>query len=379
MNWSYWEKTAFIGKPDVVIIGSGIVGLSTAIELKTAQPSLRVMILERGVLPYGASTRNAGFACYGSMSELMEDLEKHPHKDVFALVERRWKGLVRLRKRLGDNNLKYEPFGGYEVFTAEDKNLFESCLSNVDDFNKTLESITGLQNVYQNATDKISSFGLGNVQHMIENSGEGQIDTGSMMQSLIAFAKNLNIEILNGIQVSSIKTENNSVKILSDNCDTIEAHRVIITTNGFAKQFLPSYEVEPARAQVLVTEAITGLQLKGSFHYDHGYYYFRNIGNRILFGGARNLDFEAENTTDFSMTDKIQNRLDELLHKMIAPGKNPKVEMRWSGIMGIGPKKSPIVQKVSDRIFCAVRMGGMGVALGSLVGEDAAKLVMADL
>jgi glycine/D-amino acid oxidase-like deaminating enzyme len=138
-------------------------------------------------------------------------------------------------------------------------------------------------------------------------------------------------------------------------------------------------EVEPARAQVLVTKPVEGLQLKGSFHYDHGYYYFRNIGNRILFGGARNLDFEEENTMDFSLTSKIQNRLDELLTTMIAPGRNPEVEMRWSGIMGIGPKKSPIVEKVSERIYCAVRMGGMGVALGSLVGEDAAKMVLTEL
>jgi glycine/D-amino acid oxidase-like deaminating enzyme len=249
----------------------------------------------------------------------------------------------------------------------------------LDDFNKSLQTITGLQNVYRDATDKISKFGLGNIRHMIENSGDGQIDTGLMMHSLIAFTKNLGIEILNGIQVNSIKAENNSVTLISENCDKIEANAVIITTNGFARQFLPNLEVEPARAQVLVTKPVEGLQLKGSFHYDHGYYYFRNIGNRILFGGARNLDFEEENTMDFSLTSKIQNRLDELLTTMIAPGRNPEVEMRWSGIMGIGPKKSPIVEKVSERIYCAVRMGGMGVALGSLVGEDAAKMVLTEL
>jgi glycine/D-amino acid oxidase-like deaminating enzyme len=130
---------------------------------------------------------------------------------------------------------------------------------------------------------------------------------------------------------------------------------------------------------VLITKPVSGLQLKGSFHYDEGYYYFRNVGNRVLFGGARNMDFETEQTSAFGLTSTIQNRLDELLQNMILPGKKYEVEMRWSGIMGLGPQKSPIIQKVNERVYCAVRMGGMGIALGSVVGEDAANLVLHDV
>ena len=110
----------------MAIIGSGIVGLSAALALLDRQPQLSVAVIERGVLPEGASTRNAGFACFGSMTELLDDLETMPESDVFALVERRFKGLQRLRKRVGDDNLRYEGLGGYEIFLtamnkAEDK------------------------------------------------------------------------------------------------------------------------------------------------------------------------------------------------------------------------------------------------------------------
>ena len=37
------------------------------------------------------------------------------------------------------------------------------------------------------------------------------------------------------------------------------------------------------------------------------------------------------------------------------------------------------IKKVEENIFCAVRMGGMGVAIGSLVGEDAAEMVSRSL
>lgn len=46
------------------------------------------------------------------------------------------------------------------------------------------------------------------------------------------------------------------------------------------------------------------------------------------------------------------------------------------GILGIGKIKSPIIKKVSENITVSVRMGGMGVALGTLAGEDGAKLLL---
>jgi glycine/D-amino acid oxidase-like deaminating enzyme len=119
MNYSYWEQETFIKSLDLAVIGSGIVGLSSAIYLKQANPGLKIIVLEKGVMMDGASLRNAGFACFGSPSELLDDLSKHTEKEVFDLVERRWKGLLALRKLLGDSAIEYEPLGGYEVFENE--------------------------------------------------------------------------------------------------------------------------------------------------------------------------------------------------------------------------------------------------------------------
>jgi len=43
--------------------------------------------------------------------------------------------------------------------------------------------------------------------------------------------------------------------------------------------------------------------------------------------------------------------------------------------MGVGTEKKPIIKHYSPNVVCAVRMGGMGVAIGSLVGKEAAKLI----
>ena len=142
---------------------------------------------------------------------------------------------------------------------------------------------------------------------------------------------------------------------------------------GFNK--LLEEKVQPARAQVLITKPIKNLQIKGTFHLDKGYYYFRNIDNRILFGGGRNLDFKTEETSEFGQTSLIQNELENILKTTILPNTPFEIEHRWSGIMGVGDQKKAIVKQLSSHVFCGVRLGGMGVAIGSLVGKELAALI----
>ena len=73
---SFWEIESLISY-DYIIVGGGITGLSTAISIKEKDASKNILIIERGVLPTGASTKNAGFACFGSMTELIDDMEQN--------------------------------------------------------------------------------------------------------------------------------------------------------------------------------------------------------------------------------------------------------------------------------------------------------------
>lgn len=377
MQLSYWEKDRFFSDIDVLVIGSGIVGLNAALQLKQTAPSLRVMVIERGILPSGASTKNAGFACFGSCTELIDDLGNHSEDEVFALVEKRYRGLQRLRSNLGDRAIAFEQLGGYEVFD-EDK-TYQECLAHIDPFNRRMQRITGNPETYRRADEAIAGFGFKGVRHLLLNTEEGQIDTGRMMAALIEKTQTAGVRIINGLGIVSFASESRGVTVQTDQDFTISARKLLICTNGFARQLLPEYDVDPARAQVLITSPIEGLKVRGTFHYEKGYYYFRNVGNRILFGGGRNLDFSGEKTTDMQLTPVIQNKLEQLLEELILPGVSYSIEQRWSGIMGVGGRKSSIVKPVQENIFCAVRMGGMGVAIGSLVGEEAAAMVVQTL
>lgn len=374
-NLSYWERETFLKNIDVLIIGSGIVGLSAALHLKEKSPSLNVVIAERGTFPSGASTKNAGFSCFGSVSELLDDLETQSEDFVLGILEKRWLGLQRLQERVGRKNMHYFQHGNYEVFKASDRVLFEECRSNIEQLNQKLSPIIGIKNTFSVANHAIDSFGFGGIEQLIWNKAEGQIHTGKMMQSLLKLAQQQNITILNGLGIKDLQENDATVEVITDQDWSLQAKKVLVATNGFANKLFPKLEVRPARNQVLVTKPIAGLPIQGCFHYHKGYVYFRNIDNRVLLGGARHLDLEGETTDEFGFSADIQDYLTEFLKTTILPNQKVEIDYWWSGIMGIGTAKKPLVEKVSNNIAIAVRMGGMGIAIGSLIGEEGAELL----
>jgi glycine/D-amino acid oxidase-like deaminating enzyme len=370
MQLSYWELKNWFTDVNYTVVGSGIVGLHAALRLREKFPDSKIVVLEKGMLPHGASTKNAGFACFGSISEIIDDLKSHSEEEVFNLVQKRWKGLQLLRKRLGDERIDFKPYGGYELFLKEDESCYEECVKKLPLINEILRPLFKAE-VFAKEIDRFGFNGIR--EHLVFNPFEAQIDTGNMMQALLKEAISENILILNQQTVTSFLDMGNEVEIVLDDF-SFSTKKVLFATNGFANE-LTNGAVKPARAQVLITEPIKNLDIKGTFHFDRGYYYFRNIGDRILLGGGRNLDFETETTTEFAQTEIVQNKLEQLLKEVILPNQEVKIAHRWSGIMGIGNSKNPIVSQLSENVYCGVRLGGMGVAIGSLIGTELADLI----
>lgn len=368
MNFSYWEQKEWFSNIDFTIIGSGIVGLFCALTLRQKHPKANILVLEKGMLPQGASTKNAGFACFGSISELVDDLQHHTKEEVYNLVEKRWKGLQKLRETLGDKKIDFQQNKGFEIF--ENKADFELYQSKISEINQLLQPIfkTDVFKVVEN------TFGFENCHpKLIVNQLEGQLDTGKMMNALLEKVHRENIKILNNIKVDAFSEADKNVMVKTNSIE-FSTKKLLIATNGFANQLL-NENIKPARAQVLITKPIENLHINGTFHLDKGYYYFRNIDDRILFGGGRNLDFKTEETTESGRTELVQNHLKKLLKTVILPKTDFEIDYSWSGIMGVGSQKKPIVKQISSNIFCGVRLGGMGVAIGSLVGDELANLV----
>ncbi|RPI68401.1 MAG: FAD-binding oxidoreductase [Ignavibacteriae bacterium] len=416
MNPSFWEhdvwnqaasqpRSGFVHLTcDVAIIGGGIIGISTAIELKERHPDLHVVVIERSDPPRGASTRNAGFACFGSVSEIAHDIDLMGADQARDLVQRRLEGLHQLRSRCSGFDIGYEEHGGHEIFIDH-----HPSLDRIDEINTLLEPLFhGPAFAVRN--DLIAAHGFSpRVATLVHTPYEGTLHSGLMVRGLWSLAQRLGVEIVVGEVVPRLtrndsttlprsarndstplprSARNDSTALLLSTGEEITAQRVVLATNALFPESLLLESLatsrsaseslassRPARGQVFVTAEIPGLRLRGSYHYDEGYVYFRNIGDRILLGGGRNLDIDGETTAEFETTPQIQTYLEGLLAEVIAPGHDVQIERRWAGIMGFRDDKQPFVGEIAPGVIQAFGCNGMGVAIGSTIARQAAELV----
>jgi glycine/D-amino acid oxidase-like deaminating enzyme len=392
MAISVWEQSTYFAPKDLVIVGCGFVGLWTAYEAIHQNPKLNITILERGTIPSGASTRNAGFSCFGSVSELISDIQLMGEAAMLETVKMRYDGLQRIQEVFKAKEIEYNQWGGYELF--EGKKGAKNDESGLYDISKLDSDIAYLNKIlapalktpkkngkylpiYTNASKDIKKLGFQGIEALAFNQLEGQLNSAKLVLALQKAVQAKGVQILFNTEVKKFKSHKKGVTITTNLEAVLETKQFLVCTNGFAKQLIPSLDVVPARGQVFVTEPIKNLKFKGCFHFDEGYYYFRNLGNRLLLGGARNADFKNEKTYSLETSATIQKVLEDFMMQRILPkgSKKPKIELRWSGTMGMGSIKKPIIEQLQPNVYCAVRMSGMGVAIAPIVAKKALKLM----
>jgi glycine/D-amino acid oxidase-like deaminating enzyme len=367
---SYWEKSSFIHH-DLIVVGGGIVGLSTALHYQLAHPKKKVAVVERGLFPSGASSKNAGFVCFGSISELAENARTDSQDELLSLVEKRYKGGLELRQLLGDQHIDYRPVGGYELDFQGD--LHERMFA----FNDWLKPLFK-HPVFSDVRDKIPAFGFDQtkIKGLVKNQFEGSIDTGKMMDAFARKVREAGVQFYTQTAVLHYVEQTNGVEVAVSTAEgslQLFTGQLALCTNAFTKALLPEADLEPGRGMVLVTKPLTWTPPQGTFHYHSGYNYFRNAGNRILLGGARHLDLKGETTTKEGINSRLESQLKEDLKRFIAPKRALEIDYAWSGIMAFGEGKSPLLLHPSPRVQAAVRLGGMGVALGTGLGKELAQ------
>lgn len=366
-----WEQEAFFANADVIIVGAGFMGLWTAYELKKQHPVLKIIIVERSIASLGASIRNAGFACFGSPTELWKDYETMGENEMLQIVEKRYKGIEKIKQLFSQQQLHYENCGGYECLNKKD----EPITDKLNFLNKLLQPITNNQQTFFITNQKLQEFGLCNFSTLIENKEEGYLHSGFFLKNLSKKVADLGITILYGMDVTSWQANDNFIEVTC-NAYKIKTKKLVFCTNAFTKNLINNASVVPARGQIIVTSPIDNLALKGTFHFDEGFYYWRNVNNRILLGGARNKAFAEEETNSFETSTLIQQALEHFLQQHIVAKNNYTIDYRWSGIMAFTTDKKPIIQTVCNNVFAAVACNGMGVALTPIFAEEVAKKVL---
>ncbi len=372
--WSIWRAQHFEQVPDLTVVGGGIVGLFTALFHQRKHPEHLVLVLERGAFPVGASVNNAGFACFGSPSELLADIDLEGESAAISRVARRWEGLQDLRQELGDAAIGYKACGGHELFGVNDP-LYTTVAEGFDRLNAELRPILG-SDAFRWEVGASERFGFRGVEHVAYTPFEGALDSGALMRTLLRVVQAEGVLFRGTTEVTGLEETPGHVELRLNNGTQLRSSRVVIATNGYSRALLPDVDVLPARGQVLLTDHIPGLRLNGTFHLGEGFYYFRDLDGAVLLGGGRELDKAGESTSADGVTPLIQDRLEHLLREMILPDTEFQISRRWSGIMGFRQLgKEPLVEPIGERMVVAAGLSGMGVAIGIRVAREAADLL----
>jgi glycine/D-amino acid oxidase-like deaminating enzyme len=362
---SFWE-TDQLSIIDFSIVGGGILGLFTAYELSLKYPKARIAIFERDLFAAGATSRNAGFACFGSVTEIAADRKQWGDSKTLEIVNKRWKGIQRIQSLLGDK-INYENYGGYELFI--DKPILQQDLDEINSYlNPVFQEI-----VFKQQPEKIKEFGFSaNTQSLVFNPFEGQIHSGKLILALHELLRAKNVHFFANSEVTSYE-DGSPIEFIINNKHKVQTEKLIFCTNAFPP--INQLQIKPARGQVLITKPIPNLKLRGCFHFQEGYYYFRNVDNRILFGGGRHLDIHGETDTRFLLNELIQKDLIEKLNTIIAPSHMPDIEQQWSGIMAFTDNKLPMIKYIGKHVIYAMNGNGMGISLSPITAQEITELL----
>ena len=378
MAFSYWESTEWLEGNDLIVIGGGIVGLSAALQARILRPHWKISVIERDTFGGGGSTKNAGFACFGSLTELAHDRSVLGDDEAAALLKKRIDGLKLLRSSLGDSSIGYRDCGSLELIRKGTGYAMPS-LETISEVNAWAAEATGTMHTFHIAEGReLAGINSTMIEGAIASPLEGAIDTGKMMQALRLKAQKTGIRLLFGLNVTGWNqhTANHQIEIeRAGSLGTakrfaMKAPHVVIATNAFARELIPKCDVNPKENMVLVTEAIDNLRFDGTVHMDEGHLYARNIQNRMLIGGGRH--WNLKNNIE------LEKKLKALLNEAFPETLMANIEYHWTGILGIGATRMPIVSRLHARGVAAVKLGGMGVAMGMQLGKESIELLLSD-
>lgn len=351
---------------DVVVVGAGIAGLSTAYWISEIQPDLKIIILDRAPLGAGASGRNAGFLTKGSASfykKLSLEWGAQRAKEILEFSE---DSLELLYQNIlkASPEVKYERTNSLTLFQTEAlKDSWTDPGFSPEDFKFDWKK-----------SEELGESLKPNFYGAYETGAEYKVHPVQLLASLKTKLEARKIQLLESLSVfeltaDGVRTETN----------TIRCKQVVLAMNGYLPQFHPAFKevIRPYRAQMLAVELEDELDSE-ALHYDppQRVYWRKSFEKTLLIGGKRVVDEENEQGDFERISPVIQASLESYLRDLLKI--KYKIVHRWSGIMGFTDHELPFITRASAAPLDTVVVGGFsghGMGLGFKSGLEAAELL----
>lgn len=361
MTISHWQRSHTFTVPDsqtdVLIVGAGYVGLSTAWWITENSPGVKVTVIDRSRPGAGASGRNAGFLTKGSAffyQSLAKQWGKERALEIFRFAETSL-DLVNQNVLKSSPEIKSEKTASLTL--TRKKSELEDLSSDFG-FEWTEEIPVKLKSTYEGAFRSEPEYKI-NPMELI----------GSLRKSLEA----RKVQIIESSGAYDLFPD--GVRTVMN---TIKCKKVVLAVNGYAPEFHNAFApfITANRAQMLAIETEDEFDASGLYYDPAERVYWRKSGEKaILIGGKRLLDEKNEQGDFEKVSPLIQEGLEDYIRNVLKL--NYKVIHRWSGIMGFTPHELPILMKVEAPIptWFVGGFSGHGMGFGFHAGKEMSELV----
>lgn len=356
---------------DIVVIGCGFAGLSAALTL--ARAGRDVVILEKGLIGEGASTRNGGITS-GNIRLSEEQLTKRfGAARAQAFTDESVAARADLAQFISDNHIDcdYQPSGrlvGLLASFSADK-LKRQC----DDFEQRYGISAKLLSKGE-MTDYTSSSAY---HGGIYRPDIGGIHPAKLLQEMARLALGAGVKIYSETPVLRIDKLKTSFVLHTDN-GTITAQHLISATNAYTDHAQPwlKRRLVPVISEIIATEKlgtnrVRALMPKLTMFGESkqlGYYYRPSPdGERILLGGRR---MHKDDQT-------AKQRLQEGLSSIFPELTDVKIDAYWRGFVAFPFDQLPKLS-VHDGIIYPCGFCGSGTVWARWLGQKAALTILGD-
>jgi glycine/D-amino acid oxidase-like deaminating enzyme len=325
-------------KADVVVIGGGIAGTSLLWHLSARR--IDAVLVERHHIAWGASGRNAGFLLAGVASSYAEAVRTY--------------GRSRAREIWDITNENHDRM--IEAARGQDvgHRRLGTAILPVDDAERALL----IESEHLLTEDGFEARWDGT---RLVNPRDGEIDPAAMVAALARQARPGAIR--EGVNVTSLVSRRSDALVVAGE-DACEAGVVILATNAYTPQLVPSVKIQPTRAQMIATAPVSTRVTDLPVYSNYGYRYWRQLpSGEVLVGGWRDTALETEKTYEDEPTGEIQEHLDRAARDL---GVQAEVTHRWAGTMGFTesglPMEGPLGGMPNVYICAGFTGHGMGFA-----------------
>jgi glycine/D-amino acid oxidase-like deaminating enzyme len=343
---------------DIVIVGGGIAGLSAAYWLQKENPALKVALLEKHQIGFGASGRNAGFVTCGSTEHFIA-LEKKFGLEKAVEI---WKYSEENRELLLEHVIE-GAFHEVDFFQSG------SCTVAPSEehwrmYQKTARTMRAAGiDVYEMSEQEMArDYGVNGFVGGIQYSGDGYIHPVKLLRRL---RQKLKCDTHENTEVFALREEHGHQQLLT-NQGQFHAQKIILTLNAYLPLVLQDFSrwIQPGRGQILVTEPLPPF-VKGPCYLTKHLCYFRQLPTgHLLIGGFRNLATEQENTYADETTAVIQDALYDFVRQHFKYGPQAKIAYQWSGIMGFSPDGQMLIGSLPQNKNIHLMAGCSGHGMG---------------